>query len=553
MILLAWLFGIIVAIVVIAIAVIFLNRFYRKSSRDVSIIRTGFGGQRIVISGGTLALPFLHKIDEVNMRTIRVEVRRTGEKSLITEDRMRVDVELEFYVRVQPSVDGVATAAQALGSKAFTPDGIRNMLEGRFVDAIQAIAASETMDSLHEKRAEFVRKISDQVRENLAHNGILLDAVSLTRLDQAAFASLDENNAFNAVGMRKLAEIIAVNKKKRAEIEADADISVRQTQLEATKRRLFLGQEEEHAQINQRLEIDKIKASSEAEAARAREESMVASEGARISRERETRTLEIDKQRELRRLEIESQLSSETRKVDSAIALAGKHAEEAKAQAHAELARTAVILAQEQVQTERERAVADRSREIAMKRVTEAGEVAASNAETEAGVLLRRAKAESEAVRTRAEAERLRMLAESEGSRALIAAENSRSPSLMHMKLEQYRLDRMPEIIHQMMKPAEKIDSIRIHQVNGFGSSNGGGSGGAAGDGSNPRAPVTQVMDSILGMALQLPALKSIGDSIGVDFSSAVNVSGTVPGQVHGSATAAGGKSAEPGTRGDST
>ena len=525
MILLAWLFGIIVAVVVIAIAVIFLNRFYRKSSRDVSIIRTGFGGQRIVISGGTLALPFLHKIDEVNMRTIRVEVRRTGEKSLITEDRMRVDVELEFYVRVQPSVDGVATAAQALGSKAFTPDGIRNMLEGRFVDAIQAIAASETMDSLHEKRAEFVRKISDQVRENLANNGILLDAVSLTRLDQAAFAALDENNAFNAVGMRKLAEIIAVNKKKRAEIEADADISVRQTQLEATKRRLYLGQEEEHAQISQRLEIDKIKASSEAEAARAREESMVASEGARISRERETRTLEIDKQRELRRLEIESQLSSETRKVDSAIALAGKHAEEAKAQAHAELARTEVILAQEQVQTERERAVADRSREIALKRVTEAGEVAEANAASEATVLLRRAKAEAEATCARADAERTRMLAESEGSRALISAENSLSEPVLHMKLEKYRLDRIPEIVSQMMKPVEKIDSIRIHQVSGFGDSRGGGGSVGNIDSGNGKAPVTQVMDSILGMALQLPALKSIGDQIGVDFSSAVDVS----------------------------
>ena len=34
-------------------------------------------------------------------------------------------------------------------------------------------------------------------------------------------------------------------------------------------------------------------------------------------------------------------------------------------------------------------------------------------------------------------------------------------------------------------------------------------------------------MDSILGMALQLPALRSIGDSIGLDFSSAVEPSGT--------------------------
>ena len=58
--------------------------------------------------------------------------------------------------------------------------------------------------------------------------------------------------------MRKLAEIIAVNKKKRAEIEADAEIAVRQTQLEATKRRLLLSKEEEQAQISQRLEIEKI-------------------------------------------------------------------------------------------------------------------------------------------------------------------------------------------------------------------------------------------------------------------------------------------------------
>ncbi len=70
-----------------------------------------------------------------------------------------------------------------------------------------------------------------------------------------------------------------------------------------------------------------------------------------------------------------------------------------------------------------------------------------------------------------------------------------------------------------MMKPAEKIDSIRIHQVSGF--------GGAPGTtmqrrGGDSRPPVTQVMDSILGMALQLPALKSIGESIGLDLSSAV-------------------------------
>jgi uncharacterized membrane protein YqiK len=523
MVILGWLLAIAVAAVVIAFAIIFLNRFYRKSTREMALVRTGFGGQRILISGGCLALPFLHKIEEINMRTLRIEVRRTGDKSVITEDRLRVDVELEFYVRVMPSAEGIATAAQALGAKSFTPDGMRNLLEGRFIDAVQAVAARHTMDSLHESRAEFVNSISEALRENLKQNGILLDSVSLTRLDQSAFSAFDENNAFNAVGLRKLAEIIAVNRKKRAEIEADADVSVRQTQLEATKQRLLLSQQEEQAQINQHLELEKIRAASEAEAAKAREESMIASEEARIERERQTKATEVAKQSELRKLELDSQLGVEMKKVDSAIRLAAKHVEEAKSRAQAELARTEVVLAEEHVQTERDRAVADRSHEIALKRINEQGAVEQAKAETEADVLLRRIRAEAEAVRTKAEAERLRLLAESEGERALIDAENSRSDALIRMKLEQYRLDRMPEIISQMMKPAEKIDSIRIHQINGFGA--GGALGSSVpvnGGDQSQKTPINQVMDSILGMALQLPALRSIGDQIGMDFSSAV-------------------------------
>ena len=511
--------AIVIAVIAIAVLVAFMNRFYRKSTRDVALVRTGFGGQKVVLSGGCLSLPFLHKVEEINMRTNRVEVKRTGDKSLITTDRIRVDVELEFYVRVQPSADGVATAAQSIGARALNPEGIRNLLEGRFIDALQSVAAAETMDALHEKRGEFVRKVAAQLRDNLAYNGVLLDSVSLTRLDQAPFQSLDENNAFNAVGMRQLAEIIATNKKRRTQIEAEADIAVRETQLEATKRRLTLQQQEEQAQISQQLEIEKTKAASNAHAAKAREDAMAASENARIARERDTKAMELAKQRELRKLEIESQLQSELNKADSAIRLAAKHVEEATAQADAERARSGVVLAQEHVQTERERAVAERSLELALKRVQEEGEVESAKAETEAAVVIKRAQADSQAVRTRAEAERLRLLAESEGNKARLTAENTRSDSLMKLELERYRLEKMPEIISQLMKPAEKIESIRIHQVSGLGAAP--GTPGSTGDGTN-RPPINQVMDSILGMALQLPALKSIGESIGYDFSSAL-------------------------------
>jgi flotillin len=175
------------------------------------------------------------------------------------------------------------------------------------------------------------------------------------------------------------------------------------------------------------------------------------------------------------------------------------------------------------VQTERERAMADRSKEISLKRVQEQGEVDEAKAQSDAAVVIKRAQADAQAVRTRAESERLRLLAESEGTSALIAAENGRSDSLIRLQLERYRLDKMPEIVAQMMKPAEKIESIRIHHVSGLNGAPGTGNGadGALADGAG-RPPINQVLDSILGMAVQLPALKSIGDSIGYDFSAAL-------------------------------
>ena len=68
---------------------------------------------------------------------------------------------------------------------------MRNLLEGRFIDAVQAIAASRTMDQIHEKRSQFVSDISALLKGNLAENGVVLDSVSLTRLDQTSFSSLD--------------------------------------------------------------------------------------------------------------------------------------------------------------------------------------------------------------------------------------------------------------------------------------------------------------------------------------------------------------------------
>jgi len=512
-----WLIFLVIGVIVIIAGIYFLNVFYRKASRAVALVRTGAGGQKIILDGGCFALPILHRTSEVNMRTSRLEVARAGNRSMITLDRLRVDAEAEFYVRVQSTPEGVATAAQALGGKSFRAEELAETLEGKFVDAMLSVAANYTMDSLQDNRGKYVREVSDNLTENLAQNGLVLESVSLTRLDQTPFGALEENNAFNALGMRRLAEIVATNRMERAAIEADADVAVRQSQLEATKRRLVIEREEQEAEIERELHVETTKASSQAEIAEQQATAEERREQARINREREVSVMEIKRDREIRELDLESSLATEMARHDKEIQLAAKRSEEAEAQATSMAAQAKEVTAEEMVNTAREIAMADREKKLALIRAEEQAEVDDTRVESEVGTIRAMADAQADASEKRATARKKELLAEAEGEAALIDAENGRRDELMKMKVDLAKLETLPEVIANMVKPAEKIDSIRINHFAGFG--NTGNPGGAdSGGGSTDKALANQVVDSILSMAIQLPAAKKLGEEFGINI-----------------------------------
>ncbi|SLN60916.1 flotillin family protein [Oceanibacterium hippocampi] len=519
-----WLLLVLGLIVAIVLAVLFLNRFYVKSGRDTALIRTGAGGRLVVIDGGCLALPILHKVDVIAMNTQRLDIARAGRQSLITEDRLRLDVEMEFHVRVIPTAEGIATAAQAFGARSLRGGELQRLIEGKLINAMQAVAAERTMEALHQGRAAFVNAVAALLAENLGESGLKLDAASLVHLDQTPFAALDENNVFNAVGMRKLAEIVSDNRKARARIEAEADIVVRETQLEQAQRRISLEQQHRESEIAQRQALQEREAESDAGIAQSRSDADRRIEAAKIAREAALKQAEIARDRSLREQEIEALHAVEFAEIDSAIRLAAKKADETRAAAESEKARAEVVLAQEHVQTQKDQAAAERSREIALMKAREASEVEKSRIKTQVDNLVAMAQAEANATELRAGAERARMLAESEGKSALIQAENGLSEPVIRMKLDMHRLDRLPEIATQMMKPVEKIKSIRINQIAGLGGNGGGGGGSGAGEGIS--GPFDQALQSILGMAVQLPAMRRIGEEIGLDMD--VNLAGRV-------------------------
>ena len=164
------------------------------------------------------------------------------------------------------------------------------------------------------------------------------------------------------------------------------------------------------------------------------------------------------------------------------------------------------------MQREKEKLAAERDAATALLRARRDADVSEEVTKSEVKTLLDKVQAEAKATSVKAEARRHELKAEAEGKAALAEAENAVSEQVLHTRLEQHRIDRMPAIIEQMVKPAEKIESIRINQVSGL------GTGGAGGDGGGTASPFNQAVEGVLNMAVQLPAMQKLGRQLGVNL-----------------------------------
>ncbi|OZI18518.1 flotillin [Bordetella genomosp. 9] len=518
--------------IVAAIVVGLLHWLYLRASKERAFVRTGLGGQRVVLDGGALVLPIVHDVIPVNMSTLRLEVSRGRDKALITKDRMRVDVIAEFYVRVQASAQAVADAAQTLGQRTMAPEQLKELLEGKFVDALRTVAAELTMEELHERRGDYVRRVREAVAENLIKNGLELEAASLTQLDQTSMEFFNPSNAFDAEGLTRLTEQIERRKKQRNDIEQDTLIAIRNKNLEAEKLSLDIDRESEGARLAQERDLEIARAEQRATLARERAErdkegqraqiaAQQAVEEARLRAEQIVESNRINKDRELQAAEIERRKAVELAEQQRSIAVAMQSKSQSEAQAAADTARALAVAAEEKIFTARELEMAERRKRIELVAAAQAAErealgvrVAAEAeraASEDRGYAMRaQAEAEADADRIRLAAARIRHEVEAEGLRMMNESSNILTPEARASALRMRLLEKVEGIIRESVKPMEKIDSIRIMHVDGMGGGGAGGHdhGGTFSDG---------VVNSALRFRAQAPIVDQLLKEIGLD------------------------------------
>ncbi|GAA0447171.1 MULTISPECIES: flotillin family protein [Sphingomonas] len=532
------------ALILLLVIGLLFAKLYKRASKEIGFVRTGAGGEKVVINGGALVLPVFHETMPVNMNTVRLAVERKNSDALITLDRLRIDVKAEFYVRVKPDAHSIAIAAQTLGMRTMHPDALKELVEGKFVDALRSVAAGMTMAQLHEQRSEFVQKVQQVSSADLAMNGLELESVSLTGLDQTSIEHFNANNAFDAEGLTKLTEQIELRKKARNDIEQDTRVQIETKNLEAARQSFLIGRDQEFARLEQERELEVRRAEQAAEVAREQAARQREADAARIEAKRQIDAQQIEADRAIKEARIAQEQALELARQEQQIAVQNKSRDESQARAEADKARADAVAAEEQVSTSRETEIAERTKRIELIDAAREAERAAIRirveAEAEKQAAADRAEAarlaaegEAEAAKLRAEADRVRFEVEAAGQRAVNEAANLLSSDQVSLQTKLALLKVLPEVIREASKPLEAIDSIKIVQVDGLTGAGGTAGAGVAADGGD-RNLANSAVQAALRYRAQAPMIDGLMKELGFD-------GGSLDGLVRGAALTASG------------
>jgi uncharacterized membrane protein YqiK len=422
---------------------------YRRTAANEALVRTGMQGVAVALNSGINVFPLIHQVVPVSLETMKLEVERQGQDALITQDNLRVDVKAEFYIRVNPTEEDIIQAARSLGSKSVNAGAVGALVFEKLVSALRSVAAQKDLAAIHSDRKTFASAVQELVAEELQQNGLLLESVTISRLDQTDPHGLSDENIFDAQGKKKITEITAAARVERNRLERLAEQAITQQNVTTTEQVLNLERQRAEATATQERDVANIHSE------RAREKQAFAIEQERaikeaeISRDLSIETANIERDRTLIRRQQEREqtdiervkaieLAERMKQIaiaeqDTARAL--KERDALSAQAERERASQQIVTVQATAQADREA----QTKLIAAKQVIEQERIKReTDAEVAAFTELRKAEANQKSAELEAQA-RLR-LAEADSKSKEMVAQGDQAQRLVEVNVERERV-----------------------------------------------------------------------------------------------------------------
>ncbi|MDE0554810.1 MAG: SPFH domain-containing protein [Candidatus Poribacteria bacterium] len=352
---------------------------YRIPKADVALVRTGGSKEKISITGGLWVNTIIHEIKEISLNTMRIEAIREGPEALITYDFNRGDVEVVFYLKVEPNQTDILRAAQALGDKSMTPETVRELVEPKLEGALRSVAAESEIQDLLQKRQEFADKVQAACGEDLQiQNGLMLETVSIIRVDQTPVETLDAENRFDAVGIREITEITAEQEREKERIVLEKEVAIVQIEVDARIQKLEAEQQQAWAESDQQKNIAIYAAEREAETLKfqfemeqgvqEREYEMKQEvERARIAQEQIVQEREIEMNRDIQVAQVQQEQVVQEREIEKNLIVETQQIEQSKVVQLAEIQQHLTVQMQK-IEQEQTIAVREIEKELAVEK-----------------------------------------------------------------------------------------------------------------------------------------------------------------------------------------
>ncbi|WP_204137957.1 flotillin family protein [Halomicronema sp. CCY15110] len=528
--------GVVMFIVLLLLAIVAYTRVYVITPTNEAFVKTGGvvrKQKKVVLNGGCVVLPGFHELTRVPLRELSIDVERTGKLAVRTQDYLRADMRVTFYVCINASEDDVLTAAARLSREGqITPEDIKNALEKRADDGIRAAAKTKTLAEIDSDKLGFAQEVLNLIEPDLKKVGLTLNNLAISEIEESD--TYDTNNFFDAQGVRLRTETIQWSIQQKREVELATRVAIEQKELDAEKRSLEIARDQEDAKQAQILELESLKAEREREIQEKRDREAATAQRTKILQEQSVEEEEIQRQLSVRQKQIDADIELEERQktlkiaqarqreesdvaevnrqkaVDSAQYLALVDIAEAERASKVAQQEAAIAIAEQErsrFMAEAERAQAEASVEtatfveqaereqrlslIAAEREAQERRIADQNVveidvfrkRRQAEIAKQTAELEAEAIRTLAQAELDQALAQAQGQQANIEARNAISSANLTAdviaQMWPQLAERLPEVLSALAPQPGVIGDARIYAFPGM---NGDGNGTTPGD-----------------------------------------------------------------------
>lgn len=507
---------------------------YKITPNNEAFVRTGgvfIKQKRVFLNGGCVVIPGFHEITRVPLREISIDVERTGNLAVRTQDYLRANMRVTFYVCVSANQQDVLTVAARLSKEGIiSATDIKEALEKRADDAIRAAAKKKSLAEIDSDKLGFADEVLNLIQQDLKKIGLTLNNIAISEIEESD--TYDENNFFDAQGVRLRTETIQKSIQQKREVELKTKVLIEQRELDAEKQSLRIKKEKEEANLDQKLEVESMTAQREREIQESKDQEL-----AKIERNKLLQTKAVEEEKILQQLsvqqsQIDASISLEERnkqlkiaqalqkqesevaeinrqkmvessqlkakieiaaaereskiaQQEAAIAILEKEKQRLAADAERAQAEAAVITAQEIEQAERAQRLSaiEAEKEAQKQRISEQNvvEIDVFRRRRQAEIARQAAELEAESIRTLAQANRDRALAEAEGEKALIEARNALSDAKLSAQLISEiwptLAPHVPEIVKALTPQPGILGDTRIYSFPGANGNNGNGMG----------------------------------------------------------------------------